>query len=287
MRARQLNLQCMRHTLFLTVLFTFAAATAAVAGAPKSGKTSAAVDSVAYPRMAPNNAYQTGEKLRYRLRYGMVVGAETEIAVPRETAMHGRPCYHIQFTARSLPFFDSFFKVDDQYETFIDKEGQFPHYFKQHVREGKYSRDDEVEFFHDKGIARSVIRNQEFPLDTYAQDIVSAYFFVRTLDLRSVKNGGTVSLKNFSDDKIYPLQVKILRRETIETDLGLFKTIVVEPLVQGAGLFKSEGKILVWMTDDDNKIPIKIAIKVAIGSINAEISQIEGARNPMKAKIED
>lgn len=256
----------------------------------KPDNTAVRQDSVAVPftpRRLENLAYKLGERFKYNLKYGVIKGAETEIAVTGEDIRHGRPVYHVEFSAKTVSPFDGFFKVDDRYETYIDKEGQYPHYFKQRVREGKYSRDDEVEFFHDKGYAHSHTRNEQFPMEAYAQDVLSSYFFVRTLKLKSLPNGSTIMMREFSEDKVYPLQVKILRRETIETEIGAFKTIVIEPLVQGAGLFKSEGKIVIWMTDDENKIPVKISIKVAVGAITAEISEMQGVRNPMVAKLED
>jgi hypothetical protein len=237
-------------------------------------------------RKVENNAFNVGESLKYDLKYGFVKGAETQISVTGEKSVRGRNCYHIEFTANTVNPFDSFFHVDDKYETFIDKDGLFPMYFKQRVREGKYTRDDEVEFHHEKGIAKSLIYGKDYDIAKYSQDIVSAYFFIRSLDLRS-KVGQTISMNNFSNDKDYPLDIKILRRDVIETDLGTFRCIVVEPLVRGAGLFKSEGRILIWMTDDENKIPVKISIKVVVGSINAELREMSGVKNPLTSQIKD
>lgn len=235
-------------------------------------------------RKVPNNTFRTGERLRYHLKYGIVKAANTEIAVVKDTIIRGEPCHHVVFTANTIPVFDNFFKVDDRYETFIHRDALCPLYFKQRLREGKFSRDDEIEFFHSSGRARSLIYNKEFTISPYAQDIVSAYFYVRTLNLKEFRNGQSIFLRQVSDDKEYPLEVKVRYRDVIETEIGTFNTVVVEPLVQGAGLFKSEGRILIWMTDDDNKIPVKISIKVPVGAITAEIASMEGVLNPLTAK---
>jgi hypothetical protein len=237
-------------------------------------------------RKVSNNTFRTGERLRYHLKYGLIKAANTEIAVVKDTIIRGEPCYHVVFTATTIPVFDNFFKVDDRYETFIHKDALCPLYFKQRLREGKFSRDDEIEFFHHAGKARSLIHNKDFPMSPYAQDILSAYFYVRTLDLKTFKNGESIYLRQISDDKEYPLEVKVRYRDVIETEVGTFNTVVVEPLVQGAGLFKSEGRILIWMTDDDNKIPVKISIKVPVGAITAEIASMEGILHPLTAKRE-
>lgn len=240
-------------------------------------------ETFAYRKVA-NNTFRIGERLQYHLKYGIIKAANTEIAVVKDTIIRGEPCYHVVFTANTIPVFDNFFKVDDRYETFIHKDAMCPLYFKQRLREGKFSKDDEIEFFHHTGRARSLVQNKDFPMNAYAQDILSAYFYVRTLNLKSFKNGESIYLKQISDDKEYPLEVKVRYRDVIETEVGTFNTVVVEPLVQGAGLFKSEGRILIWMTDDDNKIPIKISIKVPVGAITAEIASMEGILHPLTAK---
>jgi hypothetical protein len=209
-------------------------------------------------RTIPNTAYKVGERLKYSIKYGVVKAVNTEIAVVKDTVVRGRECYKIEYTARTVPMFDNFYRVDDKYETFIDKQGQFPHSFKQQIREGKYERDEWMEFFHDKGLAKSLIHNKEFPMVPYSQDILSAYFYARTMDLRSMKDGTIIELNNVSDKEVIPLKIKIRNRDLLETELGVFRTIVVEPIVQGVGLFKSDGQILIWMTDDENKIPIRI-----------------------------
>lgn len=238
-------------------------------------------------RTIPNNAYKVGERLKYSIKYGVVKAVNTEIAVVKDTSVRGRECYKIEYTARTVPMFDSFYRVDDKYETFIDKQGQFPHSFKQQIREGKYERDEWMEFFHDVGIAKSLIHNKEFPMVPYAQDILSAYFYARTMDLRSMKDGSMIELNNVSDKEVIPLKIKIRNRDLLETELGVFRTIVVEPIVQGVGLFKSDGQILIWMTDDENKIPIRIKIKVIVGSLSADIESMEGLRNPLKSKMKE
>jgi hypothetical protein len=236
-------------------------------------------------RTHENNTYKIGESLKYSIKYGPIKAVNTEIAVRGDTTIRNRECYHIVYNARTVPFFDNFFKVDDTYETFIDKEGQFPLRFTRRVHEGNYKRNNVLEFFHDQGKVWSQYRKQTYDINPYTHDILSAYFYIRTLNLQKYKKGDIISLENFSDRKNYNLDIKIHKRDLIETDLGVFRTVVIEPLVLGAGLFKSEGNILIWMTDDKNNIPLRIAIKVAVGSLKAEISEIKGNRHELSSKL--
>jgi hypothetical protein len=238
-------------------------------------------------RSIPNKSYKVGERLRYSIKYGLVKAVNTQIEVTKDTVFRGRPAVKVEYTARTVPFYDNFYRVDDKYETYIDTAGQFPHAFTQQIREGKYSHDESMVFYHDEGKAKSIVQNKEFPMEAYCQDILSAYFYARTLDLRAMKNGETMELKNVSDKETIPLVIKIVSRDVLETNLGNFKCIIVEPQVKGVGLFKSDGKIQIWMTDDENKIPLKIRFKVVVGAFTAEIDEMTGLKNPVTSKLVD
>jgi hypothetical protein len=93
-----------------------------------------------------------------------------------------------------------------------------------------------------------------------------------------------IPMKNFYKDKVYDLNVKYLGKERITVDAGTFDCIVVEPLVQEGGLFKSEGSIVIWLTDDDLKIPVKVKTKVVVGSIDAELTKYEGLAGKLVSK---
>jgi len=237
-------------------------------------------------RAIQNNAFQPGERLQYRIKYGPVTAVNTEIAVTNDTTIRGHVCHRITYTANTVPFFDNFFKVRDFYQSFIDKKGIYPIRYTKKLEEGNFKSSNELEFFHERGQVWSRKRNKLFDIAPYTHDILSAYFYARTLDLHKLKKGDVVSVKNFSDDKAYKLDIKIHRRDIIETELGVFRTIVLEPLVLGAGLFKSEGKIMIWMTDDENKIPLRISIKVVVGALYAEIIQMEGIKNQKTSKLD-
>lgn len=237
-------------------------------------------------RKVSNNAYKVGERLRYSIKYGPVTAVNTEILVAGDSTVRGRDCYRVQYKARTVPVFDNFFRVDDKYESFIDKSGQFPMKFTRSINEGNYHASGDLEFFHERGLVVSEKQNKVYPIDPFTHDVISAYFFVRTLDLKKYKKGDIITIKNITKDKMLSLGVKFQGKDLIETELGAFRTIMVEPLATDAGLFKSEGKIMIWLTDDENKIPVRIAIKVAVGSLKAEITGIENTRNPMTSKFE-
>ncbi|MFN3694688.1 MAG: DUF3108 domain-containing protein [Ignavibacterium sp.] len=233
-------------------------------------------------RKLPNKAFKEGEKLTFDVKYGFVTAGIATMQIPKIKRISGRNAYHVTFEVNSVPSFDIFYKVRDRYETYIDVEGLFPWRFEQHIREGKYSRDFSAFFDQRKGKAKTT--EGEYDIPKYVHDIVSAFYFARTLDYSGMKKGDKIHLQNFYKDKVYDLDVVYHGKETIEVAAGKFDCIIVEPLVQEGGLFKSEGNIVIWLTDDDIKMPVRVKTKVVVGAIDADLTSYEGLAGPLTSK---
>jgi hypothetical protein len=237
-------------------------------------------------RSIPNEAFGFGEKLEYKIGYKFITaGTGYFWILPKPVVRNDdRQCYDIRFRVQSLESLRWIYRVDDNYKTVLDIAGIFPWEFEQHVREGNYKRDTRAVFDQENNIAYS--NDKQYKVKPYVHDIVSAFFYVRTLDIGSMKKGQVFYLQNFFEDTTYNLGVKILGKETIDVEAGKFRCIVIQPLVVEGGLFKSEGNIYIWLTDDDRKIPVKVATKILIGYVGAELVRYSGTRGPINAKIE-
>jgi len=233
-------------------------------------------------RSIPNKAFREGEKLTFDVKFGFVTAGIAVMQIPKIKRISGRNAYHVTFEVNSIPSFDWIYKVRDRYETYLDTAGISPWRFEQHIREGNFSKDFSAFFDHRKKKARTTKGEYDIPL--YVNDIVSAFYLARTFDYSKMKVGDKVELHNFYNDKVYDLDVKYLGKERITVAAGTFDCIMVEPLVQEGGLFKSEGNIIIWLTDDDIKMPVKVKTKVVIGSIDAELTQYEGLAGDLKSK---
>jgi hypothetical protein len=230
-----------------------------------------------------NMAFRAGERLVFDVSYGFITAGEAVIQIPRIERIRDRDAYRVEFLVNSLPSFSWIYKVEDRYLTFIDTVSLLPHRFEQHIREGSYRRDFVADFDRDRRLA--VTTEGEFPIPPNVHDIFSAFFYARTIDYSGMGVGDSILLYNYYRDKYYELMIRVLGRQELEVEAGTFRTIVVEPIVKEGGLFKSEGRIVIWVTDDELKIPVRVNTKVVIGSIDSELREYSGLAGPLNARI--
>ena len=163
----------------------------------------------------------------------------------------------------------------DEIDTYMDSSTFRSIKFRKKLREGRYSYDYSVEFDSDKMQAVSITSKGSRTVDIpdFTLDILSAMYYMRTLNLEV---GKTQTVNVLDNDKLYPLDLKIIRKERVEVRAGMFDCLLVEPMLKSGGLFKNEGKISVWVTDDHRKIPVLIKSRAIIGSIVVELERVEG-----------
>ena len=217
-------------------------------------------------RTIENLAFGVGEKFNFEVKYGFISAGTATMEVLGLVEYNGRPCYQVSTTARSNSFFSSFYHVEDRVESIVDAAGLFAWRFEKHLREGSYSSDRQYEF--DQINRRVVYKNDTLDLAPFVQDALSTLYYVRTQPLEV---GKSFYLDNFIDGKKYHLEVKVLKREAVTVEAGTFECLVVEPITQSVGLFKHEGQLKVWLTDDRLRMPVLMKSKVIIGSIAVEL----------------
>jgi hypothetical protein len=220
-----------------------------------------------FDRYVENVAFGAGEKLSFDINYGFINAGTASMEVANLIEYQNRPCYQIITRANSNSFFSSFFKVDDRVESIMDAIGLFSWRFEKNLREGNYRADQMYEF--DQRRHMVYYKKDTVETEPYIQDALSALYFVRTQNLVP---GKSIFVDNYTDGKKYALEVRVVKKERIKVPAGTFDCVVVEPLLQSVGVFKHEGKLTVWLTDDKLKMPVLMKSKVLVGSISAELT---------------
>lgn len=236
---------------------------------------------IAYPTLK-SQSFKNGEYLRYRLSYGLMDAGEAVLTV-KETTLKGannRPLLHVRGEGKTLGAFNWFYKVHDVYESFIDKEGGFPWYFVRDVNEGGYKINQKYIFQQDKMkvLTEDLKRNKkgEHKVPLGVQDMISSFYYARTLDFSNLKPGDILEFDCFMDEEIWPLKIQFVGKEEIRIRKGRFKTLRFKPAVQEGRVFGDNDNLDVWITDDANHIPVLAQAKIAVGSIKMHLVEWDG-----------
>lgn len=231
-----------------------------------------------------NKAFKRGETLSFRLHYGIIDAGVATLGITEETkVIAGRKTMHVVGIGQSKGAFDFFYKVRDRYETYIDEESIVPWLFVRRVNEGGYKIEQDYVFNHyDDKV--NVGNGETIKIQPNMQDMLSAFYHARALDLSNAKVGDTFMINCFMDKEVWPLKFKFAGRENVKTDAGTFKCLKFNPIVQKGRVFKTEEDLTVWLSDDKNHIPVKGQANVLVGSIKMELTAFKGLANPV-AKI--
>jgi hypothetical protein len=218
-----------------------------------------------FPEIVP---FGVGEKLTFAIQYGLIYAGDATLEIRNIAVLDSVETYHIISTARTNKAFDLVFKVRDRHESFIDYENLFSLRFEKHLREGKFKRDEEVDF--DQKNHRAIYHDRDVSIPPNTQDFLSALYYARTLPLEV---GQAIAMANHTGGKNYPIYVKVLGRETVSVPAGEFDCLVVEPVLQTSSLFEHKGKLTIWITDDTVKMPVLLRSKVVVGAFEAVLKE--------------
>jgi len=209
--------------------------------------------------------FKVGEKLTFAVRYGMIKAGIATMEVSDTVDCQGGKCFRIVSEARSTMPFSLFFEVKDSVVSLMDVRNLYSWRYEKNVREGDYEAHKVVIFDQVNHLA-IYPDGKRIPVAEGVQDVLSSLYYVRTLNLEV---GKSVFIQNHADGKNYPLEVKVLRTETITVPAGTFECFVVEPILKASGIFQHKGRLTVWLSTDPSHIPVMMKSKVIIGSINA------------------
>jgi len=221
--------------------------------------------------------FKTGEKLSYFLHYGIFNAGVAEIIIKPTSKVfyNNRNALNMVGQGRTTGAVDMVFSVRDHYETYLDSKTLEPLQFIRRVDEGGYLISQDYSFNPDSNIVITQ-DNKRFDVPEGVQDMISAFYYARTLNFDTANFGDVYEIPAFVDNEIFYLKLRFAGRETIKLRKGKFRCLKFNPVVQEGRIFKTDEDLIVWVSDDRNKIPILAESKILVGSIKMELSGYEG-----------
>lgn len=232
-------------------------------------------------------AFKSGEWLKFRIHYGFLNASYATLNLSTDT-IDSIPVYHVVGRGKTTGFASIFFKVDDTYESYFGRNDGKPYRFIRKINEGGYTKDIEIDFYHDedRAILKDNKNGKEFdiPVHDEVQDLLSASYYLRNrYGLEEFEIGQSLDMDMlFDDDGVYKFKLKFLGKEVIRTKFGKVECLKFRPVVQSGRVFKEKESLTLWVSNDLNKIPVRIKADLAVGSLKADLDGYNGLRNQFK-----
>ncbi len=221
--------------------------------------------------------FGAGELLEFSIDYGIVNAGGAIMEVGPIRRVGGRPCFDIRSEAKSNSVFSKVYKVWDRSQTHLDVETLLPLRYEKRQREGTYKKDVVIKFDRRRDVV-TYPDGVEVKVHPHAQDELSAFYYLRTM---TIEDGRDVFIESHTGHKNYPLKVIIRRRESVTVPAGTFDCWVIEPVIREGGIFTAKGKLTIWITADERRMPVLMQTKIVVGSISASLVKFrEGERGP-------
>lgn len=235
-------------------------------------------------------AFDTGEFFKFRIHYGLVTAGYATLEV-KESVRSNKKVFHAIGNGYTTGMTKLFFKVKDNYESYFDKVTGKPYQYVRKIDEGGYTKNQEGFFNQDKNtiLVKDYKNKTEntFSTPENIQDIVSTFYYLRNHpNIDKLKVGESIVIDMFFDDETFKFKLKFIGTEDLDTKFGTVKTMIFRPLVQSGRVFKEEESLTVWISDDENKIPLRIKASLAVGSLKADLESYKGLKHPFYIKVQ-
>jgi hypothetical protein len=235
------------------------------------------------------SAFDVGEWFKFRIHYGLVTAGYATLEV-KESTRNNKKVFHAVGKGYTTGMSRWFFKVDDNYESYFDKNTGKPYQFVRKIDEGGYTKNQEGFFNQDKNtvLVKDYKNNTNAVFETpeQVQDIVSTFYYLRNHpNVDKLKVGESINVDMFFDNETTKFRLKYIGREDLDTKFGTVPCMIFRPLVQTGRVFKEQESLTVWISADDNKVPIRIKASLMVGSLKADLDAFKGLANPFEIKV--
>jgi hypothetical protein len=233
-----------------------------------------------------NRSFQQGEEISYAVYYsvvGLYVHAGTATFTTSLERINNKPAYHVVGDGKTNSKYDWIFKVRDRYETYFDTATLQPFRFIRNIEEGDYKKYENVTFNQTTNTA--ITTKGVFKVPNCIQDVLSILYYSRNIDFNSYKVNDKIPFTMFLDNEVYNLYIRYLGREVVKTKYGKFRAIKFKPLLVKGTMFEGGERMTVWVSDDGNKIPLRIESAISVGSVKVDMMGNKNLRYPLSSLI--
>ena len=245
---------------------------------------------ISEPNLPPIESFQDGEWFQLRLHYGPFNASYASFSLESDS-LNNKAVFHAKGFGETTGIAKWFFKVEDYYESYFDQKTGLPYKFVRDINEGGYTKNIEIDFDHDEATAfvHDKKRNEinEFSIEYGVQDLISSFYFLRKFyPKKGVKVNESFDINMFFDNENYVFKLKHLGSETIRSKFGKIRCLKFRPFVQSGRVFEEQESVTLWVSDDKNRLHIRLQADILVGSIKADLENFKNLRHPFEILVE-
>ncbi len=232
------------------------------------------------PPVKFNNAFIAGENLTYQIKYGFITAGTTYLAL-KEVMYQNKLVFHSFTVAQTSGLADKIYGVKDIYESWFDKETNLPYKQARNISEGRYKKYNEVTYNRKDNTVHSKLSGIH-PVPEKILDLSSSLYYIRRVDFSNIKEGEVIFVNMYFSDEVFPFRFVYKGKETVRTKFGKINCFKISPVVEVGRMFKRADDLTIWLSDDNNRIPVSIQMDIRIvGIVNLKLIKYENTANPL------
>lgn len=240
--------------------------------------------------------FQPGEKLTYRIYFESALSGEINAGLAfleikeENKKIAGKSTFHLVMRGKTIGAVNIFFKVRDRFDSYISRKTLLPLLYLRRTFESGYTASEDITFDHEKNIAYLVDnkrnKTKDIPVPERIHDLLSAYYYARTMDVEEIKKGGNISMKFLFTDSVYTTKAFYEGIENIDIYTGTYRCMRFKPKVITGNVFEDDYPLTVWISDDKNRIPLKVESDIIVGFVKLELIAWEKVKYPFDSLVE-
>lgn len=223
-----------------------------------------------------SNNFVAGERLKFIIYYGLIDAGLVEAEL-NSTQYNNFHAYHGKMVAKSIGLADKLFKIRDEYQGIFNPITLLPYKAIRDISEGRYKRYYVDKFNHDLGKVTTE-QGETFDITYETRDMVSVFFYIRNIDYSQLKDNSIIKITTFFDNEIFPFDIRYKGTEKVKTRSGTYNCIKLVPYVEPGRIFNKEDDMTIWLSNDNNKVPVRVRFNLKVGSVKCDLIEFSGLK---------
>ncbi|ANQ49427.1 DUF3108 domain-containing protein [Flammeovirga sp. MY04] len=244
------------------------------------------------PPIKSDIEFEKGEMLTYVAGYAMFDAGQAVVKLDKNIhEVNGQECYKVDVTGKSIGVFGFTMKIRDLWQSYFNTETLYPAQFNRDILEGSYTLIEQLDFDQENGKVDAMWHKKEDPpkknykeyeMQPNTHDVISGYYYLRTIDYDQLVKGDTITMNAFWENEGYDFNIIYLGKEKVYTKFGRIESFVMSPIMPENQLFSGTHPIKFWVSDDVNRIPLKIQAELIVGAVNVDVVKYKGLKQKLK-----